>query len=322
MSTIVLGIGASHSTLMNTDWDAVADRPDALAFRASLDEARLALEAAKPDAIVIIGSNHFRGLFLDLMPAITIGVGEVNGAGEAGTPSGPLPVDADLARHLSIDLLDADFDAAFSLRLQVDHGITHSLQYLVPNLDVPIVPVVLNMFAPPLPTLKRCNALGEALARAIATDGADKRVAVVASGGLSHWLPWPKWFETFSDDDRFLVEAFVNGRHAWKDYEVRRRQIIRAASSSINPAFDEQFLTLLGEGRLAELIGRTNAEVEEEAGNGGQEIRSWITMAAAVGPSKARTLSYAPMEEWLTGMAVALVEPQHHAAEATEGSHV
>ena len=320
MSSIVLGIGASHSTLMNTDWEAVADRPDAVGFRDGLDAAREALAASRPDAVVVIGSNHFRGLFLDLMPAITIGVGEVDGAGESGTPGGPLPVDTDLARHLSIDLLGAEFDVAFSLRLQVDHGITHSLQYLVPELDVPIVPVVLNMFAPPLPTLKRCHNLGKALARAIASDGAEKRVAVIASGGLSHWLPWPKWFETFSDDDRFLVEAWVNGREAWKDYEVRRREIIRAASASINPEFDQRFLEMLHEGRLDELFELSNDELEGEAGNGGQEIRSWVAMAAAVGPGQAQTLAYAPMEEWLTGMAVALVTPNSESSALHEGA--
>jgi 2,3-dihydroxyphenylpropionate 1,2-dioxygenase len=310
MSSIVLGVGASHSTLMNTHWDAVAELEDAVRFRQALDEARDAIVAAAPDAIVVIGSNHFRGLFLDLMPTITIGVAECVGAGESGTPGGPLPVDVDLARHLCTSLLEAEFDPAFSLRLQVDHGITHSLQYLVPELNVPIVPVVLNMFAPPLPTLRRCQSLGRAIGRALGSDGEDKRVVVIASGGLSHRLPWPKWFETFSDDDRFLVEAWVNGRQSWRDYEVRRRQIIRAAEPDINPEFDRRFLELLATGGLDEIVDYRNDQVEAEAGNGGQEIRSWIAMAAAVGPSQARTLAYAPMPQWLTGMAVALVEPQ------------
>jgi 2,3-dihydroxyphenylpropionate 1,2-dioxygenase len=53
----------------------------------------------------------------------------------------------------------------------------------------------------------------------------------------------------------------------------------------------------------------SNAEVERVAGNGAQEIRSWIAMAAAVGPGRGRTLTYEPIERWLTGMAVALYEP-------------
>lgn len=310
MSDIVLGVGASHSTLMNTDWDKVDHLDDAHRFRDGLARAGERLRAAAPDAVVIIGSNHFRGFFLDLMPAITIGVGEVLGAGEAGTPGGQLPADTELARHLVTSLVNDGFDPAFSLRLTVDHGITHGLQHLVPELDVPIVPVVINMFAPPLPSLRRCHELGLALARAIAMDGAGKRVAVVASGGLSHRLPWPKWFETLSDDDRFLVEAWLNGRGSWGDYEVRRRQIIRAAEADINPEFDRAFLKLVDAGDLRPVLGRTTADIDAEAGNGAQEIRSWIAMLAALGPgARGETLAYAAVPQWLTGMGVAVVEP-------------
>ncbi|MEU0485808.1 AmmeMemoRadiSam system protein B [Streptosporangium sp. NPDC006013] len=309
MSRIVLGIGASHSTLMNTNWDEVAHQEDAQRFRAGLGEARELVEAARPDAVVVIGSNHFRGFFLDLMPAFTVGVAECVGSGESGTPGGPLPVDTELARKLMWSLSDADFDAAFSLRLQVDHGITHALQYLLPDLDVPIVPVVMNMFAPPLPSLARCDAFGAELRRAIESDGQDKRVLVVASGGLSHRLPWPKWFSAMSDDDRFLVEAWLNGRDSWKDYEVRRRQIILAAESDINPEFDRRFLELLLEGDLSEILAKSAAEIEAEAGNGAQEIRSWVAMSRAVGPAKGRVLAYEPIDKWITGMAVAALEP-------------
>lgn len=309
MSKIVLGAAASHSTLMNTHWDEVDHLPAAHQFRDGLRQASAAIADAKPDAIVIIGSNHFRGLFLDLMPSITVGVSEVNGAGEAGTPAGELPVDRELAKHLVDTLVDSDFDPAFSLRLTVDHGITHSLQHLVPELDVPIVPVVLNMFAPPLIPLSRAQAIGRAIRQAIASDGEDKRIVVMASGGLSHRLPWPDWSAALSDDDRFLVEAWLNGRTQWKEFEVRRRQIIRSAQPQINPSFDEDFLSQLADGDLSRTIAKTNDQIEEEGGNGAQEIRSWIAMTAAVGAGRGTTLAYAPIDEWLTGMAVALYEP-------------
>lgn len=313
MSRLVLGVGASHSTLMNTHWAEVDHLPAAHRFRDGLAEARDALAAARPDAVVVIGSNHFRGMFLDLMPAFTVGVGEVHGAGEAGTPGGPLPVDTDLARGLVDGLVADGFDPAFSLRLTVDHGITHSLQHLVPDLDVPIVPVVINMFAPPLPSLRRCRALGSALRDAVLGDGHDKRVAVIASGGLSHRLPWPKWFAALSEDDRFLVRAWLNGRVSWSEYEVRRRQIIRAAAPDINEEFDRWFLRLLETGDLSELLDRTDEQIEEEAGNGAHELRAWIAMNAALtspaGPPTGRTLAYGAVPDWLTGMGVSLLTP-------------
>ncbi|MBP2365388.1 hypothetical protein [Pseudonocardia parietis] len=313
MSELVLGVGASHSTLMNTHWAEVDHLPGAHRFRDGLGEARDALAAARPDAVVVIGSNHFRGMFLDLMPAFTVGVGEVLGAGEAETPSGPLPVDAALARGLVDGLVEDGFDPAFSLRLTVDHGITHSLQHLLPALDVPIVPVVVNMFAPPLPSLRRCADLGRAIGAAVRGDGEAKRVAVIASGGLSHRLPWPKWFAALSDDDRFLVEAWLNGRTSWSEYEVRRRQIIRAAEPDINEDFDRWFLQLLETGDVSALLDRTDEQIEKEAGNGAHELRAWVAMTTALtttaGPPSGRTLAYAAVPDWLTGMGVSLLTP-------------
>lgn len=309
MSEIVLGVGASHSTLMNTHWAEVDHLPEAHRFRAGLATARDALAAARPDTLVVIGSNHFRGMFLDLMPSFTVGVGEVLGAGEAGTPGGPLPVDTTLAREVVDHLVGNGLDPAFSLRLTVDHGITHSLQHLVPDLDVPIVPVVVNMFAPPLPPMRRCHLLGTLIGEAIRNDGADKRVAVIASGGLSHRLPWPKWFATVSEDDEFLVRAWLEGRTNWGDYEVRRRQIIRAARPDINPAFDEWFLGLLEAGDLTPVLDHTDERIEDEAGNGAHEIRAWVAMAAAVGPGTGSTAAYAEIPQWLTGMGVSVLTP-------------
>ncbi|TSD64299.1 catechol 1,2-dioxygenase [Aeromicrobium piscarium] len=312
MSQIVGGIAASHSTLMNTHWAEVDHLQGPHRFREGLDRAREMVAELRPDAIVVIGSNHFRGLFLDLMPSITVGVAEVLGAGEAGTPEGPLPVDRELAKRVVDGLVDEGFDPAFSLRLTVDHGITHSLQYLVPDLDIPIVPVIINMFAPPLIGLPRAAALGAAIGAAARSDEADKRVLVIASGGLSHRLPWPDWSQTLSDDDRFLVEAWLHGRTQWKEFEVRRREIIRAAEPDLNPDFDRDFLAQLERGDLSEILSWSNDKLEEVAGNGAQEIRSWIAMTTAVGPGRGRTLAYEPIDEWLTGMGVASFEPTQH----------
>ena len=60
--SIVLGVGASHTTLMNTHWDAVAHLDGAVAFRAALAQVNEMIVAAQPDAVVIVGPNHFRGL--------------------------------------------------------------------------------------------------------------------------------------------------------------------------------------------------------------------------------------------------------------------
>lgn len=310
MSSIVLGVGASHSTLMNTHWDKVVHTDRAEAFRDSLATARQRLADARPDVVVIIGSNHFRGFFLDMIPAFTLGVGEVIAAGEAGTPKGPQKTDPVFAQQVATQLVEAGVEVAISARLQIDHGQSHAIQYLLDGIDVPVVPLVINVFAQPLPTLARCAELGRRLADAVDAVADGRRVAVVASGGLSHQLPWPSdWSDPQNDDEEFLVDAWLNGRGEWERFDKRRREIIVAAQPCIFEDFDNKFLADLEAGRLEDYLSLTTAQIEEVAGNGGQELRTWLTMAAALGFAPGEALCYSPMPEWLTGMGTAVVDP-------------
>ncbi|WP_329577722.1 catechol 1,2-dioxygenase [Streptomyces sp. NBC_01361] len=310
MTEIVLGVGASHSTLMNTHWDQTFHKDRAERFRAALGEAREAIAKTRPDTVVLVGSNHFRGFWLDLIPAFTLGVGTCVASGESGTPKGPQAVDVPLARHLANSLVEGGrFDVAFSAKLQIDHGQSHAIQYLLDGLDVEIVPLVVNVFAHPLPTLERCEQLGRAIREAVLAFPGDRRVAVVGSGGLSHRLPWPDWREPHSEDEEFMVGAWLNGRDNWQDYDARRREIIRAAEAALNPEFDEEVLALIERGEAHRLTAYSTEELEKVAGNGAQELRTWLLMAAALDHTPGRRLAYEPMPEWLTGMGVAVLDP-------------
>jgi 2,3-dihydroxyphenylpropionate 1,2-dioxygenase len=135
-------------------------------------------------------------------------------------------------------------------------------------------------------------------------------VVVIASGGLSHQLPWPsRWQDPEGDDEEFLVEAWRNGRGEWERYDKRRREIITSAQPTIFPEFDEQFLSALEAGELEKYAHWSTADISAAAGNGGQELRTWLTMAAALDFAPGRRLAYSPMPEWLTGMGVAVIPP-------------
>ncbi|EME14417.1 DODA-type extradiol aromatic ring-opening family dioxygenase [Rhodococcus triatomae] len=316
MAKIVLGVGASHSTLMNTHWEETTHKAEAERFRDALHAARARIAAARPDVVILLGSNHFRGFWLDLIPPFTLGVGECNASGESGTPKGPQNVDIDLARHLAGDVVESGrFDLAFSARLQIDHGQSHAIQHLLDGIDVPIVPLVVNVFAPPLPTFGRCEELALALRDAIASYPGDKRVVVIASGGLSHRLPWPDWRDPHGDDEDFMVQAWLDGRENWSDYDVRRRQIIRAAEAAISPEFDDRILDLFATGKAAELAGYSTSELEAEAGNGAQELRTWLMMAAILDYIPAERLVYEAIPEWLTGMGAVVLDPAERPVE-------
>jgi 2,3-dihydroxyphenylpropionate 1,2-dioxygenase len=297
---------------MNTQWDRVDHLERAHRFRAALGAAAERLHAARPDVAVVVGSNHFRGFWLDLMPAFTVGLGEILSSGEHGTPKDALPAHPALGLHICSGMLERGFDVAFSRRLTVDHGISHAVQWIIQaaqNPTLPIVPVVVNCFAPPLPSLKRTQSFGETLGAVLRQFPAAARIAVIGTGGLSHTLPFPDWRSPGSDDDRFLVDSWTHGRGRWQDFEVRRRQIVVGAKPKLNEEFDASFLELLSKGRLSEVPTLfSDEELLLQAGNGAAELRTWLTMAAAMNYAPGRTLAYSPMPEWLTGMAVAVIE--------------
>ncbi len=305
---IVVGVGASHTTLMNTHWDAVADNERAIAFRAGLAEASSIVREAQPDVAVIVGPNHFRGFWLDLMPAFTLGVGELTAAGEHGTPEGSLRSDPEFARQILESLLADNFDVAFSAKLTIDHGITHAVQYLLPDLVIPVVPLVVNAFAPPLPRLQRCLDLGRSIGRALSTS--EYRVALIGSGGLSHTLAFPDWRHPQSDDDEFLVASWVEGRGRWQEFEARRRSIVLRGETRLATDFDADFLAALASGDSARWVAQLEPErdLAQCAGNGANEIRNWLVLAGACGHARGRTIVYSPMPEWKTGMAVAVID--------------
>lgn len=143
-----------------------------------------------------------------MTPGMLIAEGGHHGR-EAETYSG-LPV---LARHLIGAMIAAEFDVSAAKRLPrttpfPTSGIPHAYGFvyrqIMKDKVVPNVPVFMNTFFPPnQPSASRCFRFGQALGSAIASWDADKRVAVIASGGMSH-------FVIDEEFDRGLFSAIAN----------------------------------------------------------------------------------------------------------------
>lgn len=182
------------------------------ATQKGLDTLRDLLSQAKPEVMVVIGDDQHEQFFEDLMPMFCIfrgsslkevarshgdpaSRGTMTGAWRdvAFVDRGDRIYDAcpDLAEHLIHSLVQEGFDVAASNKLKEKVGLSHAFtfiyQRLLPEGNIPMVPVMMNDFYPPnQPTPKRCYALGQALRAAIESWNRDKRVSVIASGGLSH----------------------------------------------------------------------------------------------------------------------------------------
>jgi hypothetical protein len=179
------------------------------ACQKALSKLRDTFSKILPNAVIIIGDDQREQFWEDNMPMFSIYYGEqaeqrgrsaererswwnVSEAHPDET-NRTSPCDSALALHLIEALTERGFDLATSNKLRSERGIGHAFTFVInrilPADSIPIVPLMVNAFFPPnQPLPGRCYALGRALAEAVKSWRADRRVAVVASGGLSHFI--------------------------------------------------------------------------------------------------------------------------------------
>ena len=191
MAQLCLGLATSHlAHIVNAR--ALGDPRQVAIFDAGFQRLAEALDEAAPDVSLIISAEHVNKFFIDNMPAFAIGMfDEFAGPVESktrnfGIPYRRVPSAIGFARHLIELGLDEGVDWAVIESWEVDHGFMAPLFKLDPEGRHPMVPVFVNGASPPLPSPRRCYAVGRWLADAIARWDADKRVAIIATGGLSH----------------------------------------------------------------------------------------------------------------------------------------
>ena len=231
---------------------------------ACFEELRERMEAAKPDSILIISSEHFANFFLDCMPAFTMG--------QAETYFGPVEPWVKIEQGLSTGdpelserLLNACYAEGIELNyaheMKLDHGIMIPLSFLDPARKLPVVPLIINAMTYPMPKQRRCYELGRVIGRALEKE--PRRVAVVAAGGLSH-----------APGER------IHG--------------------NIDPEFDEEFIRRLIANDVDAFTSYTDAEIEK-LGLGTHEIRAWVAVAGVADGRQAKPLFYEPIVAWATG---------------------
>ena len=166
-----------------------------------------ALQRANVDVVVVFGDDQQEQFHDDNMPTFAIYHGKsvpvVKDSGlrpagwkdaeRRGWAETAPEYDAgyELAGHLIPALTDAEFDIARCNKLRPEVGVGHAFSFLyrriLPGSRLPMVPVMVNTYYPPnQPTPKRCYAFGQAVRKAIESWDSNKRVAIMASGGLSH----------------------------------------------------------------------------------------------------------------------------------------
>lgn len=229
------------------------------------------LEQAAPDVVVIVAPDHHETFGLENLPIFCLGAAERHHPwNEHGIPGDAVDGDPAVSLALLASLVEAGFDISRSHEMNLDHGTLVPVQRLGLGARR-VVPLYVNCNTPPLPTLRRCRDLGVALRDAIESLPDETRVAVLGTGGVSHWVGVPR-------------------------------------SGEINVDWDTAFLDDFARGDLDGIVALTDAEILEQAGNGALEIRTWVVAAAAAGGAGGHTLAYAPMYPWVTGIGIVTLE--------------
>ena len=218
-------------------------------FHAQFDRLGAALHDAKPDALIVVAAEHFANFFMNNMPAYAIGMadhyeGPIEDPKWLGIDKTTVPGNAALSQRLIREVMQT-VDVAYAEEWSFDHGIMVPLKFLTPKFDLPVIPVNINCQGPPLTPLHRAWAFGEALRRAC--DAAPERIALVGTGGISHWPATPD-------------------------------------SGKVNEAWDRDFMNHWCANDREALLSMAHYDDEatyRDAGQGGFEIRTFISVAAA-----------------------------------------
>jgi gallate dioxygenase len=278
LARIIGGIATSHTPTIGFAYDrGKQDDPAWAPIFVNFAPLTSWLAEKRPDVLIFIYNDHVTSFFFDHYSAFALGVGPEwrvadEGAGARDLP--PIKGHPKLASHIGHSLMAQEFDMAFFQHRALDHGCFSPLSVLCPHepeWPVSIVPLQMGVLQFPIPSARRFYKLGQALRYAIESYPEDLRVAIVATGGLSHQ---------------------VHGERAGFN----------------NPEWDQRFLDLF-EHDPERLAAMTLAEYAKLGGLEGAEVVMWLTMRGALSASvicKHRSY-YLPS---MTGIATAIYEGQ------------
>jgi protocatechuate 4,5-dioxygenase beta chain len=269
MAEIVCAMAMTHSPGLTGWFERALPEHQSLALGA-MQEMRRRLRASRPDVLVAFSNDHLLNWPINNTPEFTVGIGDEH-VGPAdwydewlGLAKYRVPGSPALARYIVNEGARRRIQFAYLRSMQFDDGFSVPLHYLNGDMRLPFVPVSMNCTVPPIPTPERAHQVGATLAAMLRAYPGPERIAVLATGGLSHEPGGPRYF--------------------WVDEQ-----------------FDQWFLDLLAKDDRQTLLRECTLERMEEAGSGGTaELLAWfLVLAFTAGP--ADVLAYMPAVSWRSG---------------------
>jgi protocatechuate 4,5-dioxygenase, beta chain len=227
MARIVGGLTTSHiPAIGNAIARELFEDPYWRPFFDGYPPARQWLDQVKPDIAIVFYNDHGLNFFLDKQPTFAVGAAaEYRNEDEGwGIPTiAPFKGDPAFSWHLINSMVADEFDLVTCQEMAVDHGFTVPMQLFWPNYaetGIRTVPLCINTVQHPLPSPKRCYALGKALGKAVASYPGDEKVVILGTGGLSHQLDGERAGFINKKFDLMCMEKIVNDPEYFLDMSI------------------------------------------------------------------------------------------------------
>ncbi|WP_119288478.1 class III extradiol dioxygenase subunit beta [Azohydromonas sediminis] len=156
------------------------------------------LKEHRPDVVFLVYNDHATAFSLEIIPTFAIGTAAEYAVADEGWGPRPVPKvvgHPELASHIAQSVIQDDFDLTIVNKMDVDHGLTVPLSLMCGKLDpvkdawpFKVVPFAVNVVQYPVPSGRRCFALGQAIRKAVESYDEDLNVQIWGTGGMSHQL--------------------------------------------------------------------------------------------------------------------------------------
>lgn len=174
------------------------------------------MKSHAPDVIFLVFNDHATAFSLEMIPTFAIGTAASYAPADEGWGPRPVPTvmgHPELASHIAQSVIQEDFDLTIVNKMDVDHGLTVPLSLMCGqpaqeafHWPCPVIPFAVNVVQYPVPSGRRCFALGQAIRRAVDSFDEDLNVHIWGTGGMSHQLQGPRaglinapWDQQFLD---------------------------------------------------------------------------------------------------------------------------
>ncbi len=177
------------------------------------------LEDAKPDVLIVVANDQFVNFFWNNIPTFFVTVGD-EVEGRFTRHRFHYRNHKELGKAIVRAGMERGIDFSYGEKIELQHTQNVPLYFLLREPKIPILPIYVNTWVDPAPSPRRCYQVGE-LIRAVAA-ASHERIAMLATGGLSHFPGSPRIGEIDEGFDHKLLEVLRQGKgKTLVDYSVQ-----------------------------------------------------------------------------------------------------